>query len=212
MSHAILTENCVAAHNYAPLPVVLVRGQGVYGWDENGRRYLDMMSAYSAVSFGHAHPRLVAALTRQAGTLATCSRAFYTDRLGPFLKRARELTGQDAALPMNSGRSGGNRRQSGAQMGIHGETGRAGPGRDHRVCGKLSRAHHCRFRHVVGAPISNGFWAVPRRTEKHSLWRRPGAAPRDHSEHRRVSGRAHTGQGGDCRSSARLSARMRAAV
>jgi ornithine--oxo-acid transaminase len=91
------------AKNYAPLPVTIVRGEGVHLWDDRGRRYLDMMGAYSAVSFGHCHPRLVRALTEQARTLDTISRAFSSDRLGPFLARACELTGMDAALPMNSG-------------------------------------------------------------------------------------------------------------
>jgi ornithine--oxo-acid transaminase len=96
-------ENQYCAHNYHPLPVVLSRGKGVYVWDENGKKYLDMMSAYSAVSHGHANPRLVAALTKQAETLCIVSRAFYTDKLGPFLKLACEITGQDMALPMNTG-------------------------------------------------------------------------------------------------------------
>lgn len=91
------------ATNYAPLPVTLVRGDGVYLFDAQGRRYLDMMGAYSAVSFGHCHPRLIAALTAQASRLDTISRAYFSDRLGPFLARACELTGMDAALPMNSG-------------------------------------------------------------------------------------------------------------
>ena len=91
------------AKNYAPLPVTIVRGEGVHLWDDRGRRYLDMMGAYSAVSFGHCHPRLVRALTEQARTLDTISRAFSSDRLGPFLARACGLTGMDAALPMNSG-------------------------------------------------------------------------------------------------------------
>jgi ornithine--oxo-acid transaminase len=96
-------ENQYCAHNYHPLPVVLSRGEGVYVWDENGKKYLDMMSAYSAVSHGHANPRLVAALKKQAETLCIVSRAFYTDKLGPFLKLACEITGQDMALPMNTG-------------------------------------------------------------------------------------------------------------
>src|SRR3954467_13635904 len=74
------------AHNYHPLPVVLTRGEGVWLFDDTGRRYLDMMSAYSAVSFGHGHPALVKALTEQATRLAITSRAFHTDRLGPFLQ------------------------------------------------------------------------------------------------------------------------------
>ncbi|MBI3369046.1 MAG: ornithine--oxo-acid transaminase [Burkholderiales bacterium] len=91
------------AHNYHPLPVVLTRGEGVHLWDDQGRRYLDMMSAYSAVSFGHSHPALVSALTEQAQRLAITSRAFHTDQLGAFLQRLCGLTGMDRALPMNSG-------------------------------------------------------------------------------------------------------------
>lgn len=96
-------ERRYSAHNYEPLPVMLVRGEGVYVWDDKGKRYLDMMSAYSAVSHGHLHPRLVAALTRQLGRVAVTSRAFYSDTLGPFLERACTLTGQDLAIPMNTG-------------------------------------------------------------------------------------------------------------
>jgi len=91
------------ARNYHPLPVVLTRGEGVLLWDLQGRRYLDMMSAYSAVSFGHGHPLLVRALSEQAARLAVTSRAFHTDRLGPFLQRLCTMTGMDRALPMNSG-------------------------------------------------------------------------------------------------------------
>ena len=103
MSSAIELEDRYCAHNYHPLPVVLTRGEGVFVWDENGKKYLDMMSAYSAVSHGHANPRLVQALKEQAETLSIVSRAFYTDKLGPFLQRLCELTGQDMALPMNTG-------------------------------------------------------------------------------------------------------------
>jgi ornithine--oxo-acid transaminase len=96
-------ETRYGATNYQPLPVTLVRGEGVYVWDEAGRRYLDVMGAYSAASFGHCHPRLVDALTRQARRLDTVSRAYFTDRLGPFLARACELTGMDVALPASGG-------------------------------------------------------------------------------------------------------------
>lgn len=91
------------AHNYHPLPVVLMRGEGSCVWDEDGKKYLDMMSAYSAVSHGHTHPRLVRLVQEQVGTLNIVSRAFHSDKLGPFLKRACELTGQGMALPMNTG-------------------------------------------------------------------------------------------------------------
>ena len=102
-SEIIALENRYGAHNYQPLPVVLTRGEGVYLWDVEGNRYTDMMSAYSAVSHGHAHPRLVAKLTEQAKTLSVVSRAFYTNNLGLFLEKACQLTGLDRALPMNTG-------------------------------------------------------------------------------------------------------------
>ncbi len=103
MNDRIDLESRYCAHNYRPLPVVLTRGEGVYVWDETGKKYLDMMSAYSAVSHGHAHPRLVELVRRQVGELNIVSRAFHTDKLGPFLQRACELTGQEMALPMNTG-------------------------------------------------------------------------------------------------------------
>jgi ornithine--oxo-acid transaminase len=103
MSSTIDLENQFCAHNYHPLPVVLSRGEGVFVWDENGKKYLDMMSAYSAVSHGHAHPRLIDVVKKQVETLTLVSRAFYTDQLGEFLKLACELTGQQMALPMNTG-------------------------------------------------------------------------------------------------------------
>jgi ornithine--oxo-acid transaminase len=103
MSTAVDQERQFGAHNYAPLPVTIVRGEGIYLWDDEGRRYLDMLGAYSAVSFGHCHPRLIEALTRQAGTLDILSRVYSNDKLGPFLARACEMTGMDRALPMNTG-------------------------------------------------------------------------------------------------------------
>ena len=96
-------ESRYCAHNYHPLPVVLTHGEGVYVWDDAGNKYLDMMSAYSAVSHGHANPRIVNVVRDQVGILNIVSRAFYTDKLGPFLAKACELTGQDMALPMNTG-------------------------------------------------------------------------------------------------------------
>lgn len=96
-------EQLYGAKNYQPLPVVLVRGEGVYVFDDTGKRYLDMMSAYSAVSHGHCHPKLVKVLQDQAAKLNIVSRAFYTDKLGAFLKYVCELTGFERALPMNTG-------------------------------------------------------------------------------------------------------------
>ncbi|MEM7430916.1 MAG: ornithine--oxo-acid transaminase [Pseudomonadota bacterium] len=103
MSKPIDLEAQYCAQNYKPLPVVLTKGSGAYVWDEHGKKYLDMMSAYSAVSHGHANPRLVNVAKEQLDTLSIVSRAFYTDKLGAFLERACELTGQDKALPMNTG-------------------------------------------------------------------------------------------------------------
>jgi len=103
MNKQIDLEARYCAQNYRPLPVVLTRGEGVHVWDASGKKYLDMMSAYSAVSHGHANPRLVKLVQEQVGRLNIVSRAYYTDKLGPFLERACELTGQDMALPMNTG-------------------------------------------------------------------------------------------------------------
>ncbi|OGB27585.1 MAG: ornithine--oxo-acid transaminase [Burkholderiales bacterium RIFCSPLOWO2_02_FULL_57_36] len=103
MNRLIELENQYCARNYDPLPVVLKEGKGVWLWDVDGKRYLDMMSAYSAVSFGHGHPTLVTALTAQARQLAVTSRAYHTDQLGPFLQLLCEMTGQPRALPMNTG-------------------------------------------------------------------------------------------------------------
>ena len=100
---AIDLERRYCAANYHPLPVVLTRGDGIWVWDDRGNKYLDMMSAYSAVSHGHAHPRLVETLIEQARDLSIVSRAFHTDRLGPFLEKACRLTGMEMALPMNTG-------------------------------------------------------------------------------------------------------------
>jgi ornithine--oxo-acid transaminase len=103
MSERIDLEARYCAQNYHPLPVVLTRAEGAYVWDENGKKYLDMMSAYSAVSHGHGHERLVKLVQQQVERLNIVSRAFYTDKLGPFLVKVCTLTGQDMALPMNTG-------------------------------------------------------------------------------------------------------------
>ena len=103
MSEHIDLEARYCAQNYHPLPVVLTRAEGAYVWDEAGKKYLDMMSAYSAVSHGHGHKRLVKLVQQQVERLNIVSRAFYTDKLGLFLEKACTLTGQDMALPMNTG-------------------------------------------------------------------------------------------------------------
>ncbi|MSQ02737.1 MAG: ornithine--oxo-acid transaminase [Myxococcales bacterium] len=91
------------ARNYHPLPVMLVRGEGAWVWDDAGTRYLDMLSAYSAVNQGHLHPRIVAAARGQLERIALTSRAFHNDQLGPFLQRLAALSGFGRVLPMNTG-------------------------------------------------------------------------------------------------------------
>ena len=96
-------EKQFGARNYDPLPVVLARGEGSWLTDVDGKRYLDLMSAYSAVSFGHAHPRILAALINQAQSLGVTSRAYYNDELPHLLERLAKITGMDRVLPANGG-------------------------------------------------------------------------------------------------------------
>lgn len=102
-TRAAKLEAKYGARNYASLPVVLTRAEGADVWDEDGKQYLDMLGAYSAVSHGHRHPRLIAALTDQLGKIDVVSRAFMSEPLGGFLERACQMTGMDRALPMNTG-------------------------------------------------------------------------------------------------------------
>ena len=96
-------ENNFGAHNYHPLPVVLERGEGVYVWDVNGKKYFDFLAAYSAVNQGHCHPRIIKALTNQAQKLTLTSRAFYNSLLGEYEKYITQYFGYDKVLPMNTG-------------------------------------------------------------------------------------------------------------
>lgn len=108
LSHIyIQKEDKYNAHNYHPLPVVLEKGQGVFVWDVDGKKYFDFLSAYSAVNQGHCHPRIVEALTKQAGKLTLTSRAFYNNLLGEYAEFITNLFGYDKVLPMNTGVEGG---------------------------------------------------------------------------------------------------------
>src|SRR4051812_17187237 len=91
------------AHNYHPLPVVLSRGEGVYVWDVDGKKYYDFLAAYSAVNQGHCHPKILSALVEQATKLTLTSRAFYNDCLGEYEKFITSFFGYDKVLPMNTG-------------------------------------------------------------------------------------------------------------
>jgi ornithine--oxo-acid transaminase len=99
----IAKENKYGAHNYHPLPVVLERGEGVYVWDIDGKKYYDFLSAYSAVNQGHCHPKIVNAMMKQAQTLTLTSRAFYNDQLGKYEEYVTQYFGFDKVLPMNTG-------------------------------------------------------------------------------------------------------------
>lgn len=103
---AMELESQYGAHNYHPLPVVLSKGEGVYLWDLEGKKYFDFLSAYSAVNQGHCHPRIIGALVDQAYTLTLTSRAFYNDALGPYEKYVTEYFGYQKVLPMNTGAEG----------------------------------------------------------------------------------------------------------
>ncbi len=99
----IAKEDKFGAHNYHPIPVVLSKGEGVFVWDVEGKKYFDFLAAYSAVNQGHCHPKIVKALTEQANTLALTSRAFYNNALGDWEEYMTKLFGYDRMLPMNSG-------------------------------------------------------------------------------------------------------------
>ena len=99
----IALDRKYGAHNYHPLPVVLSRAEGAWVWDVEGKRYLDCLSAYSAVNQGHRHPKIMAALVEQAARLDLTSRAFHNDVMGRFLEKLCAYTGFEAALPMNTG-------------------------------------------------------------------------------------------------------------
>ncbi|MDR1436926.1 MAG: aminotransferase class III-fold pyridoxal phosphate-dependent enzyme, partial [Candidatus Symbiothrix sp.] len=96
-------ENQFGAHNYHPVPVVLERGEGIYVWDVDGKRYYDFLSAYSAVNQGHCHPEIIRALVGQAQKLTLTSRAFYNSRLGEYEEYVTRYFGYDKVLPMNTG-------------------------------------------------------------------------------------------------------------
>jgi ornithine--oxo-acid transaminase len=104
---AIALEEQYGAHNYHPIPVVLTKGEGVFVWDLEGRRYYDFLSAYSAVNQGHCHPRIVQAMVEQASRLSLTSRAFHNDVLGEYEAFMTKLFGYDKLLPMNTGVEGG---------------------------------------------------------------------------------------------------------
>ena len=102
-NNLISKEALYGAKNYSPLPIVLNKGEGVYLWDVDGNKYLDMMSAYSAVSHGHSHPELVKVLSDQAQKLAISSRAFYTEPFAEYIEKLSKISNFESVLPMKTG-------------------------------------------------------------------------------------------------------------
>ena len=208
----IARERSFAARNYDPLPVVLAHGEGAWITDVDGRRYLDLMSAYSAVSFGHAHPCIVDALVAQARELAVTSRAFFNDKLPLLLERVTKLTGLDRARS----------RRTAAPRPSRPRSRRRASGRTRsRACRRIARrsssaatistaarspssgfSSEAQYRDGFG-PFPPGFVTIP-------LRRRRGAGRGDHARHRGVPGRADAGRRRHHRAAGRLSRRVRA--
>ena len=150
-----------SAPNYSPLPVVVCRGEGVWVWDVDGRRYLDCISAYSSLNHGHRHPRIVAALVEQAGRLTLTSRAVHNDQMGAFLERALRARGlRDGAADEHRRRGRRDGHQARAQVGLSRERRRAGPRRDRRLPQQLSRPHDDDRRVLVRGAVSRGLRPV----------------------------------------------------
>ena len=162
-------EARLGAHNYKPLDVVLVRGEGVWVWDIDGKRYLDCLSAYSALNQGHCHPRILAAMVEQAQRLTLTSRAFRNDQLALLYEDLAKLTGSHKILPMNSGAEAVESAiKAVRKWGYEVKGVAAGPGRDHRLREQFPRPHprHRRLQHRSGCarrlrPVRAGFRVVP---------------------------------------------------
>ena len=139
-------EDKYSAHNYHPLPVVLERGEGVYLWDVDGRKYFDFLSGYSAVNQGHCHPKIVNAMLSQARKLTLTSRAFYSDSLGEYSEYITSYFGYDKVLPMNSGVEGVETAIKVARRwGYDKKRNKGECGKNYYRCWKLSRTHIKRY-------------------------------------------------------------------
>ena len=184
-----------SAHNYKPLPVVLERGEGAWVWDVDGNRYLDMLSAYSALNQGHRHPTIMAAAAEQMSKLTLTSRAFHNDQMGPFVRDLCVATGYEKALPMNTGAEAVETaikmvRKWGYQVkGV--PEGKA----EIIVC---ENNFHGRTTTIVGfsfrGPVSRGIWPVHTRFRAGSLRRRRWVRGGRHRAHGRVPCRAPPGR------------------
>ena len=192
----IATEARFGARNYEPLGVVLTRGEGVCVWDTEGNRYLDCLSAYSAVNQGHCHPKILAAMVEQAGRLTLTSRAFRNDQLAPFYEELAELTGSHKVLPMNSGAEAVESAIKSVRKWGYEVKGVPDGQAEIIVC---ADNFHGRTLGIVGFSTDPetraAFRAVRAGLQDHPLRRRRGAGSGDHAEHRRLPGRADPGRG-----------------
>ncbi len=183
------------AHNYAPLPVVIERGEGAYVWDSDGTRYVDFLSCYSALSHGHRHPRLVAAMKRQLDLVTLTSRAFHNAEMGPFLQELCEYCDTDMALPMNTGAEAVETVLKAARKWAYQVKGVPRYEAEIIVCRRqLPRPHDHRRLALDRGALPRRLRALHPGIQDHPVRRRRGAGSRDHAAHRRLPGRAAAGR------------------
>ena len=189
-------------------PSSSARGEGVWVWDVEGRRYLDCVSAYSSLNHGHRHPRIVAALVEQAGRLTLTSRAVHNDRMGPFLSELCALARLEMALPMNTGAEAVETAiKLARKWGYRAKGVRAGSRRDRRLPQQFPRPHDDDRRLLVGSAVPRGLRPVHAGLQARRLRRSRRAARGDQAEHRRVPRRADPSRGRHHRAARRLSRR-----
>jgi hypothetical protein len=178
-----------SAHNYKPLPVVVERAEGVWMWDVDGKKYLDMLAAYSALNQGHRHPAILQAAREQMEKVTVTSRAFHNDQMGPFLKELCEATGFDKALPMNTGAEAVETAIKMVRKWGYKQEGRPrGEGRDHRLRKQLPRSHNDDRRVLHGGAVPGWLRTLHARLQGRALRRCQGVRGGHHGEHRGVPG------------------------
>jgi len=178
-------EEKYGAHNYHPLDVVIDRGEGVWVYDVDGNKFMDCLSAYSAVNHGHCHPRLINVMTEQAAKLTLTSRAFRNDKLGQFYQTLAELSGYDMVLPMNTGAEAVETAIKAARKWGYQVKKVAPEQAEIIVC---AGNFHGRTTTIVGfCSVQAGFWPVYPRLYYRALRQRRRPGRRHHSQHRRLS-------------------------
>ena len=187
-------SNSHAAHNYSPLPVVAASAEGAWITDVDGRRYLDCLAAYSAVNFGHRNPEITATAHAQLDTVTLVSRAFHSDKLGPFCAAlARSVRQRHGAADELGRRSRGERPQGRPQVGRRRQGRPRGPGEHHRGRQQLPRPHDQHRQLLVGSRRRGTDSDRSPRVPLGAVRRRRGAGPRDRRRHRRGAARADPG-------------------